>query len=57
MAIEIDELVNAFSGLLECLDFLAVDALGLEDGEEISRLVFPASRIPMISSSNISTFV
>lgn len=35
MIIEIDELGNEFSVLLECLDSLAVDARCLEDGEEI----------------------
>lgn len=34
MIIEIDELGNEFSALLECLDSLAVDARCLEDGED-----------------------
>ena len=35
MVVKIDELVNELSGLLECSDFLPVDAFCLEDGEEI----------------------
>ncbi len=35
MVVEINEIVNQFSGLLKSLDFLAIDTLCLEDGEEI----------------------
>lgn len=33
--IEIDKIVNQFSGLLKCGNFLPVDAFGFEDGKEI----------------------
>lgn len=37
MVVEIDKLVNQFSGMLKRGDFLLVDAFGLKDGEEIFR--------------------
>ncbi len=37
MVVEINEIVNQLSGLLKSVDFLAVDALCLENGEEIFR--------------------
>ncbi len=37
MVVEIDELVNHISGLLEGSYLLPVDALRLEDGKEILR--------------------
>ena len=37
MVVEIDKLINKFSGMLKRGDFLPVDALGLKDGEEIFR--------------------
>ena len=37
MIVKIDEAINQFSCLPECGDFLPVDALGLEDREEIFR--------------------
>ena len=35
MIVKIDELIDQFSGLLECSDFLPIDALGFEDRKEI----------------------
>lgn len=35
MIVEIDKIVNAFVSLLECLDFLAVNAFSFQNGEEI----------------------
>ncbi len=45
MVVEINEIVNQLSGLLKSLDFLAVDALCLENGEEIfcQRVVIAVS--------------
>ena len=37
MIVKLDELINQLSGLLKRGDFLPVDALGLEDREEIFR--------------------
>ncbi len=37
MVVEIDKIINQFSGLLKGLDLLAVDALCFEDREEIFR--------------------
>lgn len=35
VVVEINEIINEFSGLLKILDLLAVNTLGLENGEEV----------------------